>query len=399
MDLPVVMNIAVFPCGTEIGLEICRSLRFEKDITLFGISSIPCHGELMYDNYTSDAPYVTDGMFHTWLEVFQKDNQIDLVIPANDLVLEEFASMGLPTYHPHETIFTCARKSRTYEALKDVVRVPKQYTPENRPYEVFLKPDQGHSGIGCHHITTDAGFDAHYKGQLILECCEGDEFTVDCFSQDGTLIFVRERTRENIRSGISSVSRAVEHSILNYYAHRINEEIKFNGAWFCQFKKKGDEYVLMECAARIGGSVGLNRASGSNLPLMDIYNYLGKQIQAFEEDGEISRSLSVKSKLPDGEIYIDLDDTLILKGKVNWQIMALLYKYNERTFHLCTRNQNPYKVLDQYRIPLDLFKTVCIVKPDQRKADYVKDGLLVDDSWNERKDVRSVDPNCVDLYL
>lgn len=397
------MKIAVFPCGTEIGLEIGRSLRFEKNIELIGLSSVDCHGKFIYDNYRSDAPYITDERFLPWLRSFRLDNNIDIVIPANDAVLEYFALNDQPTYHPKETILTCASKSKTYEALKDVVRVPIQYTANNHPYECFLKPDKGHSGIGCYHITSDAQFDAHYNGQLILEYCEGEEFTVDCFSVDGKLIYSLPRIRDNIRSGISATTQEVM-CLDSIITSAIMSEIEFNGAWFYQFKLKDNKPVLMEVAARIGGSSGSSKTIGVNLPLMDIHNHLGSSIDINRENlngVRISRSLSVKSELPEVDnIYIDLDDTMILKGVVNWQIMAFIYKYKDKkNIHLLTRNKNPYKVLDEYRLSIDLFKTICVCKSDQQKADFVKDGLLIDDSWNERKDCMSIDPNSVDLYL
>lgn len=396
------MKVAVFPCGTEIGLEIGRSLRFDKNIELFGLSSVQCHGRFIYDNYYPTMPYVTDPMFFVRLGEFKREHGIDLVIPANDITLEYFALNGQPTYHPHETIMTCSSKSRTYEKLKDVVRCPEIYTPHQRPYEVFLKPDKGHSGIGCHHVTNDAQFDGVYNGQLILEYCEGKEFTVDCFTQDGELIYFNPRQRENIRTGISAETFTLTDSRFKDIALSIMSRMEFNGGWFFQMKEKEGELVLMEVAARIGGSSGISRSFGVNLPLMDVYAHCGDKVKASgETDAVISRSLSVRADMPKvKDIYIDLDDTLILKGKVQWQVMAFIYKYmHTHNMHLCTRNKDPYKVLDKYRIPLDLFKTVCIVKPDQKKADYVGNGMLIDDSFSERKGCLAVDLHSLDLYL
>ena len=398
------MKIAVFPCGTEIGLEIGRSLRFDKNIELFGLSSIDCHGKFIYDRYYTNLPFVNDPMFFVYLGEFKREYGIDLVIPANDITLEYFALNEQPTYHDHKTIMTCSRKSRTYKTLKDVVRTPEQYTVDSHPYECFLKPDEGHSGINCHHITSDAQFTANYNGQLIMEYLEGEEFTVDCFTQGSKLIYAHPRTRENIRTGISAVSETAhkDYPFLVDNASRINDALTFNGAWFCQFKKAKGELVLMEVAARIGGSTGINRANGINLPLADIYNYMGSEVElSLLGDAKISRSLSVRAELPEVEdIYIDIDDTLILNNRVNWQVMAFIYKYrNEVNIHLLTRNKDPYSVLDSHGLRCDLFKSICIAKSDQRKADYVKGGMLVDDSWSERQGCFGVDLHSLDLYL
>ena len=56
-------NILVFPCGSEIGLEVYRSLKNSTYFNLIGGSSIDDHGRFVFDNYISGIPYVTDACF------------------------------------------------------------------------------------------------------------------------------------------------------------------------------------------------------------------------------------------------------------------------------------------------------------------------------------------------
>ena len=56
-------NILVFPCGSEIGLEIYRSLNYSTHLNLFGGNSIKDHGEFVYENYIGDLPFVSDENF------------------------------------------------------------------------------------------------------------------------------------------------------------------------------------------------------------------------------------------------------------------------------------------------------------------------------------------------
>ena len=44
-------NVLVFPCGSEIGLEIHNALKYSKDFNLFGGSSVDDHGKYVYKNY------------------------------------------------------------------------------------------------------------------------------------------------------------------------------------------------------------------------------------------------------------------------------------------------------------------------------------------------------------
>ncbi len=45
------LNILVFPCGSEIGLEVHAALRYAKDIQTHGASSVSDHGEFVYARY------------------------------------------------------------------------------------------------------------------------------------------------------------------------------------------------------------------------------------------------------------------------------------------------------------------------------------------------------------
>ena len=49
------VNVLVFPCGSEIGLEIHAALRHAKDICLHGASSVSDHGEFVYARYRQIA--------------------------------------------------------------------------------------------------------------------------------------------------------------------------------------------------------------------------------------------------------------------------------------------------------------------------------------------------------
>ena len=45
-------NILVFPCGSEIALELYRALVHSKHFNLIGASSVDDHGRFVYHNYT-----------------------------------------------------------------------------------------------------------------------------------------------------------------------------------------------------------------------------------------------------------------------------------------------------------------------------------------------------------
>lgn len=51
------LNILVFPCGSEIALELHRSLKFSRHITLFGANSVDDHGKFVFENYIGGLPF------------------------------------------------------------------------------------------------------------------------------------------------------------------------------------------------------------------------------------------------------------------------------------------------------------------------------------------------------
>ena len=57
------LKILVFPCGSEIGLEIHRSLKYSVHIELLGGSSVEDHGKFVFENYIGKIPFIDDSDF------------------------------------------------------------------------------------------------------------------------------------------------------------------------------------------------------------------------------------------------------------------------------------------------------------------------------------------------
>ena len=66
------MNILIFPCGSEIALEVFESLKHKKNTVLFGGNSTKDHGVFTFKNYFGDFPFVTDKHFIEFVSCFVK---------------------------------------------------------------------------------------------------------------------------------------------------------------------------------------------------------------------------------------------------------------------------------------------------------------------------------------
>ena len=80
-------NILVFPCGSEIALEIARSLDGDRHFHLVGASSVQDHGRFVFDDIVSDVPWIGDPDFIPCIKRIVLERSIDLIYPATDMAV------------------------------------------------------------------------------------------------------------------------------------------------------------------------------------------------------------------------------------------------------------------------------------------------------------------------
>lgn len=147
-------SILVFPCGSEVGLEINKSLQDISFITLYGGASVPDHGKWEYENYIGNIPYITDTNFVDKLNKIIEKYDIDFIFPALDsvaLVLSDLRDSIKATIltSSKDTVNICRSKSKTYEALKGCDFLPEIYRNSvNIDFPVFMKPAIGQGAQG-----------------------------------------------------------------------------------------------------------------------------------------------------------------------------------------------------------------------------------------------------------
>lgn len=401
-------KVLVFPCGSEVGLELFRSLAKDTHIELYGASSTPSnHGKYLYANYADGLPYITAPGCIEALNALIRRHEIDCLFPAMDSVVLELARhqeqlacrvIGSPL----ETCRICCSKRATYETLSDVMRVPVLYQNLDRVsrWPIFLKPDCGYGSRG----TRVAGsrqeaqfFLDREEGLLAMEYLPGREYTVDCFTdRHGNIVFVGARERLRIQNGISVHSRLVEGTVFQELAGIINAALPLRGVWFFQLKESDDgTLTLLEVAPRVAGTMALHRNLGVNLALLSVFDAMDMEVsvQANSFQIEIDRALAGRfhTDLTYNHVYVDLDDCLICEGRVDVQAVAFLYQCVNRgiTIHLLTRHNGLVdETLGRARLR-GLFDDVIHLQSDERKSDHIHhaDAIFIDDSFRERKDV------------
>ena len=404
-----VKNILVFPAGTEIAFEIHDALKNSKFVRLFGATSVPCHAEFVFQTCVTGLPFVDDPALIPALNRVIDAYGIDYVYPAHDSALLRFseerdALHAKVVASARETVGICRSKTRTYRFLSGAPYLPAFYgSPDEIPgYPVFIKPAVGQGSQGARIIRDRSHLEeALSEGQeyTICEYLPGEELTVDCFTdRHGSLLVVSPRSRERIRAGIAVRSRNLPLTEeLQSIAEDINRRLSFNGAWFFQVKKNAaGQFRLLEIAPRIAGTMGLTRNLGINMPLLTLYNFWGIDVSLIpnREDLLLDRAFisRFQTDLSYSSVYVDFDDTLIVRGKVNAFLMMFLYQAFNQGKRLCLLTRHSTDIfadLEKACIPASLFSEIIRLEEAGAKTDYIApDSIFIDDSFSERKRVR-----------
>ena len=402
-------NILIFPAGTEIALEIYNALKYDKYITLFGGSSVPCHGELVFKNYIEGFPFINDNNFIEYLNKIIEQNRIDFIYPAYDdvclfLTQKQDKINAKVVTSPLETVEICRSKNKTYEFLKNEDYIPKYYLCKNevKEYPIFVKPSVGQGSQGIFVVNSKEELERITKNNKEYTICEylpGEEYTIDCFTdKNGKLRACYQRTRERVKSGISvrSTLLTVDDKV-KQIAESINSKLVFNGAWFFQLKRDvNNNYKLLEIAPRIPGTMSVSRNIGINFPLLTIYNMIGLDIDLIENNYKVlvDRSLinRFKTDIEYDKVYLDFDDTVYIKDKVNIQLIMFLYQCvnNNKEIILLTKHDGDLdEYLDKYKISRSLFNRIIHIGKDEEKYRYItNNSIFIDDSFAERKKIK-----------
>lgn len=399
-----VKKVLVFPCGSEIGLEINRALAYSTHFCLVGASSVDDHGRHVYRHYVGGLPHVDAPDFIEALNRVIAAEQIDFVVPAHDsavLKMAEHAAIirARVITSPAATCRICRSKAATYVALEDCLAIPARYVASDAlPFPVFLKPDvgQGSKGTALAHSSGEVqALLQRDPSLLVLEYLPGREYTVDCFTdRHGRLRFAEGRERVRILNGISVSARSVADPRFLAMAERINARLALRGVWFYQVKERADgELVLLEVAPRVAGTMALLRASGVNFIELSLYDAMDYDVSILRNplQLEIDRALCSRYVMDYHYdwVYLDFDDTLIVDGAVNGEAMRLLYQWRNQGKRVVLLSKHRYDIqqsMARHAISSALFEQIIIIDPAQEKADFIdqRPAIFIDDSFAER---------------
>lgn len=407
-------NVLVFPCGSEIALEIHRAVHKSIHFNLIGASSVDDHGKFVYEHYIDGVPFITEDNFIPAIKSIVREHSIDAIYPAMDAVIailkRHERELGcVVVASPPQTAEVCLSKTATYSRLQDAVLTPRLFVGIDavETFPVFAKPDVGYGSRGAKKCLSKEDLKnqlEQFPTSIILEYLPGEEYTVDCFTtQGGELLACYPRIRSRIMNGISVNTKAVGHKDeFLELAKAINGAMEFSGAWFFQVKRNSEgKLTLLEMASRFAGSSSLFRAKGVNFALMSLYNAFGIPVSILENDYEVEldRALDNKYKvaIEYDEVFVDFDDCLFLEGRyINDELAAFLFRCRNKGIRITLITKHD----DARLAPLDglleelkikaLFDRVIHLEPEDRKHQHIDNrrAIFIDDSFAERKAVK-----------
>lgn len=402
-------RVLIFPAGTEIAFEIVNALKYSKFVKLYGGTSVQDHSEFVFKNLITDFPYVWENGFLEYLNEVISQYKIECVYPAHDSVgvflsehIGEIKAQVITS--DCYTMRICRSKKETYSYFAGEWFIPKTYesAEDVKQFPVFVKPIVGQGSDGARKIESEIDLKwAIGMGEplVICEYLPGTEYTVDCFTdRHRVLRTVKLRDRERIRNGISVRSMNIlTDSKVYEIADKLNQKLHFRGAWFFQLRKNKDgEYRLLEISPRIPGTMGLSRNVGINFPMLTLFDFWGYDVDILDNQYSILVDRAFYNAYKVGwefsHIYIDYDDTLIVKGKVNSFLIMFLYQQvgKGKSIHLLSKHFGDLCAdLKRNKIAENLFDEIILVGEQEEKKIYIteRSAIFIDDSFAERQRV------------
>lgn len=427
-------NILIFPCDTEIAYEIVDSIKRNK----YFKPILGCHQidkKYMFKDIHF-IPFENDKNFYIKLNNLIQEENIEFILPANDDLAYSLShnldkvNATVITHNPmsHEI---CRFKDKTYEYFSDKIPCPNIYNPINidqSMFPIFVKPKRGQGSYKAIKIDNFKQYQFFLNSEniddyIFCEYLPYEEFTVDCFSHNGNLLYLSVRKREKTFRGISIVTSLCRDVSVNKqveeYARIISKELNLHGIFFFQVKyDKNFNLKLLEIGLRIPGSLALNRALGVNLVEIMLYQWSGLLNENsiiykndIQHDLTLFRPLNriVRMNINFDVVYVDFDDTLInAEGKVNTDIIKFIFDSKNLNKKVCLITKDGNKKLLKYLKELGIFyifDEVIYLSKHERKVNYMrKPSILIDDSFIERKEamengIPAYDPESIKLFV
>jgi ATP-grasp in the biosynthetic pathway with Ter operon len=403
-------NILVYPAGYDSSLEILLGLKDVMNLKVIGATNRVDHSRMLFENLYENFPSIRDDHFISELNQLIEKEKIDLILPTHDTILVFMAKnadkintkLAIPGLQQAEI---CRSKKKIYDLFQAYPFCPLVFKDlgliENFP--VYAKLDEGQGSKGAFMVQNKSQLEEIKDPEnfVVTEYLPGEELTIDCFTdRHGEVKFVGPRVRLRVFDGVCVNSHSVPLTEeIQDIAKIVSDNIKIRGSWYFQLKKDAaGHYKLLEASVKIAGNMNLFRGIGVNFPLLMVYDYLDYDVDIIKNDYkiEVDRALTNRyfTDLEYNTIYIDFDDTITKKERVNASVMQFLYyqKNKKRRIILITKHAHEInQTLDNLAIHKSIFDEIIHIDMADEKHSYIKETenvIFIDNAYGERMKVK-----------
>lgn len=215
------------------------------------------------------------------------DTELLLLSQNKDLIEKESTARILIS--PFKTISLFTNKISTHKILIEKGYLTPQLKDKTsfKDFPLFIKPVEGSSSKNAVKILNRD--DLRYwsnkiERSLIQEFIEGDEFTVDIYTDfQSKFICAVPRLRLKTREGEISKGKVMKNPRIIELAKKICSDFKFMGPITLQLIKCKDKYYIIEINPRFGGGYPMSYLAGADYVQFIIKELKGIKLNEFDD--------------------------------------------------------------------------------------------------------------------
>lgn len=391
--------VAVFPGSSENGLEVLRSLQYEKKIQLISLSS-DTHGP---DRFFSgvvckNVPLLEDDGFFPFLGKLIAACGVTHLFPVTSYAVEYFSpvreELSVQLIAPEDSVVKLfGNKLNTLLLAQNIgINTPRILSYTDIGNEAFLKPVVGFGSQGARYVDSVSRQDLDDQEVLVTEFLPGEECTVEVLSDSGGIVFLTGRTRSKVRMGTAVAGSALDDEYFLDVGTKLWKATKILGIWFFQMKRDSrGSWSLLEVDCRVAGSMSWSRSQGVNLPKLALWIFDGVKVDVKPVRSSVRyvRHLAFKSFFCQkwSVIFVDWDDTVVVNGRLNKYLVGFLFY--EKSKGVAVKLLSKHLGDLEHDVALlgleGLFDQVIHLDEAENKEDFMCDNcLFIDDSFSQR---------------
>lgn len=393
------INLLVFPSNNDVSLEICNSLKYSHHVNLIKLDSEDLLDSAQYDSKSSNK---WECIFSK-LKDFVDAQEIDLIFFTTHKIKEQIYKHDfLKPYILNndvsslENIYKIRKFFEMIKPTKWAPKLIKKNFPKDDGQGITALTCDGRSFLVKDEVDANALLSTYgFDNIVFTEFLYKDRIYIDCFTdKDNDLIWIGSRQNERTSSGkVCSVTLKREFKEI---ANILNKSFPLRGYWSFSIKRdQANDFKICSLTTILSPKLSLYRAQGVNIPLMIIQDYLNRKQTTIQKKfvKSINFSYQAKSSLNYyfDKVFVDMDGTLIIDGKVCPIVIAFIYQMiqeNKKIILITRHKTSPATTLEKMSISKSLFDEIIHIQDGSLKSSYVTNqSIFIDNEFPERRNV------------